>query len=368
MPRKQAVTHAEVFAAMEALIAQGQEPTTLSVRKKVGHGSNTTVAKLMAEIRAGAETPERLMETLPEQVSAPLLKALAAMGELAEQRTTQEREALEKRRQEVEARWSGLLMEKEAAVQSFESEQRSNAELRLRLTAETQKLESVSAELGEWKARAIKAEALNDQLNSRLVESSRRVDELEAHLDNLERATEVQRQRDTDAHNSRVSQMQQLIDTSHGNELRLTEELGQSRRFCEKLESQLRETTRKAEEAEAKQAELQALVGDLSIAQTQIEKRAARCVAQMEEAVASRDAMSERLNASQTSLINAQERIEQLRDNGSAESRSLIINLIEHSRRVFTHAQGLSKKSDTDFQELAIAQREIERLFGSQER
>lgn len=367
-PRESKLTEAEVEAAVALLKADGREPTLTAILEITGHGSFSTIQKFKKAIEARELTAERQLATLPEQIETPLRQMLAAMGELADQRTAQERENLEKRRQEIEARWSGLLMEKEAAVQSFESEQRSNAELRLRLTAETQKLESVSADLGEWKARAIKAEALNDQLNSRLVESSRRVDELEAHLDNLERATEVQRQRDTAEHNSRVSQMQQLIDTSHGNELRLTEELGQSRRSCEKLESQLRETTRKVEEAEAKQAELQALVGDLSIAQTQIEKRAARCVAQMEEAVASRDAMSERLNAAQTSLINAQERIEQLRDNGSAENRSLIINLIEHSRRVFTHAQGLSKKSDTDFQELAIAQREIERLFGSQER
>lgn len=367
MARKTGVTRAEVFAAMEALQAEGREPSTRAVREVTGHGSYTSITAHIAAIRAGAETPERQLEALPEQVEAPLRQMLAAMGELAEQRTVQEREALEKRRQEVEARWSGLLMEKEAAVQSFESEQRSNAELRLRLTAETQKLDSATTELGEWKARAIKAEALNDQLNSRLVESSRRVDEVEAHLDNLERATEAQRQRDTDAHNNRVSEMQKLIDTGHGNELRLTEQLGQSQRACEKLESNLREATRKATDAEAKRADLEALVGDLSIEQTESGKRLSRLEAQLSESIASRDAMSVRLSAAQEGLIAAQERIEQMRESGSTESRSLIINLIEHSRRVFTHAQGMAKKTDTDFQELAIAQREIERLFGTQQ-
>lgn len=363
MAREKGIGRADVFAAMEALLERGLEPSTRAVQQITG-GSNTTVAKYIKAIKLGAETPERQLESLPEQIEIPLRQMLAAMDELADQRTAEKSEALDIRRQEVEARWSGLLMEKEAAVQSFESEQRSNAELRLRLTAETQKLETANAELGEWKARAIKAEALNDQLNSRLVESSRRVDEIEAQLDNLERATEVQRQRDSDAHNARVSQMQQVIDTSHGNELRLTEQLGQLQRSCEKLEASLREATRKTADAEAKQAELQALVGDLSIAQTESERRATRNEAQLMEAVASREAMSERLNAAQGSLIAAQERIEQLRDSGSAESRSLIINLIEHSRRVFTHAQGLAKKTDTYFQELAIAQREIERLFG----
>jgi len=364
MPRKPPVSRAEVAAAIKAIENDGGEASTRAIREHIGHGSYTTIADHVAAIRAGAETPERQLASLPAQVEAPLRDMLAAMGDLAMQRTNQERESLEQRRLEIEQRWSGLLMEKDAAVQAFESEQRLTAELRLRLATESQKLEAAQKELAEWKPRAIKAEALNDQMNTRLAESSRRIDELKSNLDNLEAQTKLQRQRDIDAHNSQVAQLQQAIDAGHGNELRLTEQLGQVQRACEKLEASLREETRRANDAVTQQAKLQALVADLSVAQTESEKLAARHETQLAEAIAARDAMSEKLGIAQSNLIAAQDRIEQLRVSGSAESRALILNLIDHSRRVFAHAKGVAKKTDPDFQELGIAQREIERLFG----
>lgn len=366
MARRQVVSRSQVAAAMEALMAEGREPSTRAVRELIGHGSNTTIADHIAAVKAGAATPERQLEALPEQLEAPLRQMLAVMGELADNRTSQAREALESQRREIEARWGGLVLEKESALQSLEAEQRVTAELRLRLADETRKLESALGELGEWRARAVKAEALNSQLDERLVESSRRLVETRAQLDNLERATEAQRQRDADAHNGKVAQMQQVIDAGHARELRLTEALGQSERERERVESAMRETALKMAAAETKQVELQELVAEMSIGQAESTKRAARLEAQLSEALAARDGMSERLNTLQASLIAAQERIEQVRESATAESRSFIINLVDHSRRIFAHAQGVVKKSDKDFQELAIAQREIERLFATQ--
>lgn len=365
MARRQAVSRSQVAAAMETLIAEGREPSTRAVRELIGHGSNTTIAEHIAAVKAGAATPERQLEALPEQLEAPLRQMLAVMGELADNRTTQAREALESRQREIEARWGGLVLEKESALQSLEAEQRVTAELRLRLADETRKLESAQSELGEWRERAVKAEASNGQLEKRLSDSSKQLNETRAQLDNLERATEVQRQREADAHNGRVAQMQQVIDAGHANELRLTEALGQSEREREKLGSAMRETALKMAAAETKQAELQELVAEMSIGQAESTKREARLAAQLSEALAARDVMSERLNTLQASLIAAQERIEQVRESATAESRSFIINLVDHSRRVFAYAQGVVKKSDKDFQELAIAQREIERLFAT---
>lgn len=364
MNRKPPVSRAAVAAAIKAITDDGREPSTRAIREHIGHGSFSTIAEHIAAIKAGAETPERQLESLPAQVEAPLRDMLAAMGDLAMQRTTQERESLEQRRIEIEQRWSGLLLEKETAVQAFASEQKVTAELRVRLATETQRLEAVQQELADWKTRAIKAETSNEQMQTRLVESSRRIDELKSNLDNLEAQTKLQRQRDTDAHNSQVAQLQQAIDAGHGNELRLTEQLGQVQRTCEKQEVSLREETRRANEAVDQQAKLQALVADMSVAQTESEKLAARHEAQLAEAIAARDAMSEKLGVAQSNLIAAQDRIEQLRVSGSVENRALILNLIDHSRRVFAHAKGIAKKTDPDFQELGIAQREIERLFG----
>lgn len=365
MARRQAVSRSQVAAAMETLMTEGREPSTRAVRELIGHGSNTTIADHIAAVKAGAATPERQLEALPEQLEAPLRKMLAVMGELADNRTTQAREALEARQREIEARWGGLVLEKETALQSLEAEQRVTAELRLRLADETRKLELALGELGEWRERAVKAEALNGQLEKRLSDSSKQLDETRAQLDNLERATEVQRQREADAHNGRVAQMQQVIDAGHANELRLTEALGQSEREREKLGSAMRETALKIAAAEIKQAELQELVAEMSIGQAENTKREARLEAQLSEALAAKDVMSERLNTLQASLITAQERIELVRESATADSRSFIINLVDHSRRVFAHAQGVVKKSDKDFQELAIAQREIERLFAT---
>lgn len=47
----------------------------------------------------------------------------------------------------------------------------------------------------------------------------------------------------------------------------------------------------------------------------------------------------------------------------ATDNRSVIINLVDHSRRVFEIASLTKAKDSSEFKELAIAQREIERLF-----
>lgn len=365
--RQPPVTLAEVATAMRELREEGESVTVRAVRERVSRGSLTTISRYMEAVNAGNETPELHLEQFPVRLESLCREMVGALDELVAERVSQEREQVEAIRRNVESRWNGLVVERDTAVQAHASEQRLTLDLQQRLVSETAKLNAALSELEELRPRAVKAEALNSQLNERLLESSRSIEQLQTHIDNYSEQVRVKRQQDAADHASKVDELEQRLSSSKHNELHLTEQLGNAQRDIARLEAANQAALKRAEQAEHKQGELQVLVSDLSVEQKESKARESKREKQLNEAHSAKEQMSAQVNLLQGQLIEAQARIEKIREVRVDESRSVIINLVEHSRRVFELAKASAKTAGPDFQELAIAQREIERLFKTQE-
>ena len=363
--RKAPVTQLEVANAMRELREEGVTPTVRNVQARIGRGSYTTIAKLMAKVIEGVETPEQNLEQFPTRLASLCREMVLVLDELAVERVSEEREKVEATRKNIEGEWNNLMLEKETAVHDFEAESRTNAELRLRLVESTQKLDARVVELGESKTRAATAEAKVAQLTERLGEATTELERERAHIMNYSVQVKQQRQRDAEEHDSKLSAKETALNASKTNELALTSQLGEVSRQSDKLATELREQTRRVEQAEAGEKKQQELVAYLCVEKEETKQRETRREELLLNAQAVRDLLQVSVNNLQGKLIEAQERIDQLREKSTAESGSVIHNLIQHARRALELAQAGKKKTSTEGQELWIAQKEIERMFGA---
>jgi|GEM_PF-6602943 len=361
--RKAPVALTEVAVAMRELREEGVTVSVRAVQERVGRGSLSTITKHMASVNAGNETPELHLEQFPERLEALCREMVLVMDELAVERVSKEREQVEATRRNIESRWNNLLLEKETATRDLDAERRANAELRQRLSEATQALEGLRDELGEWKTRAASAEAQVVQLGERLLQANQQIEHLRSYIENYERQVEQQRQRDSDHYSQKIGSMEIALNKSMANELSLTTQLGEANRTKERLTADLRAAQVKREQDEKERSELHAVIAQMSVEQNETKKREQRSEEQLDRAQAARDTLQAEVTSLQTQLIAAQGRIDKIRDDAAAESRSVILNLVAHARRLFDVAQSASKKSDPELLELAIAQKEIERLF-----
>lgn len=361
--KKPPVSRTEVADAMRRLREAGKPITVRSVRDEVGRGSYTTISRHMESVNAGNESPELHMEQFPNRLEALCREMVQVIDELAIERLAHERGLVEQERRSLAEQRSVLLHEKEIAVGAYEAEQRANAELHQRLAEATNNLGAAVKELDELRPRVAKADLLNEQLTVRLHEGNDKAKQLQHHIDHSDAQFTKQRQRDADKHASKVGALEVDLSNLRSSELRLTEQLGNANREIDKLTTGRETAIQRAEVAEAKEAKLQTLVGELSIEHTDSKKREAEREGRLNTAMSERDTAASKLTTLQAQLIEAQSNIERLRQAGAAESRSVIVNLVEHSRRVYELASSSAKKGNPELQELGIAQREIERLF-----
>lgn len=361
--RQHSVTLAEVADAMRELQEEGTEPSVRAVRARVGRGSNTTLMRFIDMVRSGSASPQQHLDEFPSRLESLCREMVQTLGELAEERVAKERAEVQAVRRNIESRWSTLLMEKETAVNSFEAEKRITADLTQRLDALTKKFETVVAERDELKDRARVAEALNEQLNERLLGQSRQIDEMKQMAEHYEQQAATQREQDARRHAKQIEGLEGSLRDSHANELRLTEQLGNAKRELDRLKKDGEQLTRRAEQAEAQQSKLEALVSDLSVEQLEFKRREKEREGKLITAVTTNSELQRQLAGMQSQIIEVQTRSAKQLDDMAADNRSVITNLVDHSRRVFELATRTKAKESPDFKELSIAQREIERLF-----
>lgn len=361
--RKAPVTLGEVAEAMRELREEGVTLSVRAVQERVGRGSFTTITKHMAAASAGIETPEQHLEQFSPRLEALCKEMISHMNELAAERVSQEREHVEAMRRNIESRWNNLVMEKETAVTNLDNERRTNVELRQRLADTMQQLESARAALAESTTRAAAAETQVAQLNERIKDSTQQIERQQAYINNYEAHVAQQRQRDAEEHSAKLGAMESALNASRSKELNLTTQLGDANRTNERISADLRAAELRCNQAVAEHSRLQALVAQLSVEQNESKKREERIERQLAESLATRESLQGEVTKLQSQLIAAQGRIDKVRDDATAESRSVILNLVSHSRRLFEMAQTGHKKSSPELQELGIAQKEIERLF-----
>jgi hypothetical protein len=106
------VTREQVFEAAEALVREGQSPTVVAVRTRLGGGSPNTITPLLAEWKGLHETRRaEILPPAPEPVEAVMRQVWGAAWREAQGQLEGEREALSAARKEMEKERAEMLAE-----------------------------------------------------------------------------------------------------------------------------------------------------------------------------------------------------------------------------------------------------------------
>lgn len=230
------IQEADVWAAADALLAEGQKPTIEKVRLHMGRGSPNTVAPMLdawfstlgARLGLNQQTQE-LRNSVPTEVleAAQMLwsQALGHAQQVAEQ-TLQEREqAAIAQAQQLQAQQTKLAQREEGLLQ-----QKNAMDAALKL-AQAQR-EDLSRRLDE----------MQQQLGERHQQLEKQ------RLENLEqrKAQEVLRDKHSKDMESAAQERQRLAEQFAGNERRMLADLDRSRQDSEKTKKQQAEAERNA--------------------------------------------------------------------------------------------------------------------------
>ncbi|MES9902146.1 MAG: DNA-binding protein [Sedimenticola sp.] len=116
------VTRDQVFEAADALALEGQTPTVVAVRNRLGGGSPNTITPLLAEWKEQHElTHADALPPLPEQVESAMRQVWGAAWKETQAQLEAEREALSALRKELERERSEMLKEIEHLDEALET-------------------------------------------------------------------------------------------------------------------------------------------------------------------------------------------------------------------------------------------------------
>jgi hypothetical protein len=106
------VTREQVFETADALVREGQNPTVVAVRTRLGGGSPNTITPLLAEWKTLHETRQaQAMPPPPEPVEAVMRQVWGATWQQAQAQLVGEREALSAARKEIAKEREAMLAE-----------------------------------------------------------------------------------------------------------------------------------------------------------------------------------------------------------------------------------------------------------------
>lgn len=106
------VTREQVFETADALVREGQNPTIVSVRQRLGGGSPNTITPLLAEWKALHDAQQvATLPPVPEPVMASLRQVWGTAWQHAQGHLTGEREALVQARKAMEQERAEMLAE-----------------------------------------------------------------------------------------------------------------------------------------------------------------------------------------------------------------------------------------------------------------
>jgi DNA repair exonuclease SbcCD ATPase subunit len=106
------VTREQVFETADALVREGQNPTVVAVRTRLGGGSPNTITPLLAEWKALHEHKQAAaMPAPPEPVEAVMRQVWGTAWQQAQDQLAGEREALAAARKEIEKERAAMLAE-----------------------------------------------------------------------------------------------------------------------------------------------------------------------------------------------------------------------------------------------------------------
>ena len=199
------VTREQVFETADALVREGQNPTVVAVRTRLGGGSPNTITPLLAEWKTLNETKQAAaMPAVPEPVEAVMRQVWGAAWQQAQGQLEGEREALGTARKEIERERAEMLSEIGRMDTEMETARGSLAKGADALEAERQAHERTKSDVRE--AQAIAAEraeriavqekelqGLRHQIEEASVQASARASRLESERDHAQADLEAVR-------------------------------------------------------------------------------------------------------------------------------------------------------------------------------
>ena len=149
------VTREQVFETADALVREGQNPTVLSVRARLGGGSPNTITPLLAEWKALHERKQAdSIPAVPEPVETMLRQVWGAAWQEAQGQLSGEREALASARKALEQERAEMLAEIERLDSELSAALEEVGKGREALEAERQAHERARSEAREAQAIA----------------------------------------------------------------------------------------------------------------------------------------------------------------------------------------------------------------------
>jgi DNA repair exonuclease SbcCD ATPase subunit len=180
----------QVFDAADALSREGQAPTVVAVRTRLGGGSPNNITRWLSEWKElhEAEKPEAL-PPLPEAVESAMRQVWGAAWKGSQEQLEAEREALATARKDIEKERAEMLSEIERLDGDLETARTENQRMLDSLDAERRAHDQTKAEVREARTladeRSKRIEAQDNELRDirrQLSEASARVSRLEAEI------------------------------------------------------------------------------------------------------------------------------------------------------------------------------------------
>lgn len=236
----------DVWAAADALIAQGLRPTIERVRQKIGRGSPNTVSPMLEGwfatlgARLGVDTHQKT--TPADDLPAPVRQAAAKLWGIA-LGTAQEAalQALQQAQQTLAA--------ERAAIAQRETDLANREQLlKERQAALDEALHAARSQITDLNTRL-------EQAHAQLIRRDSEMDALQVRLQDLDRQRVLVQRRSEEEISRHAGERQSLVDHASTTERRLMTDLDRERQESKRLKSQLSEAERRMETLENKAQE-----------------------------------------------------------------------------------------------------------------
>lgn len=231
------IQEADVWAAADALIAQGLRPTIERVRQHIGRGSPNTVSPMLegwfATLgpRLGvSESTQPLADDVPE----PVRQAAQQMWQTA----------LEQSKQAAQQ----LLLEREAAITGAEKMLAVNTQhLEQREEAMHQQKKAMDEAMKLARSQAQELSRRLDEMQQLLQEREASIQALRLELTSKLQQREADQQQHAEALQTAAGERQRLVEQFAGNERRMLSELDRARQDLASQKKQQAETEKKVQ-------------------------------------------------------------------------------------------------------------------------
>jgi chromosome segregation ATPase len=172
------LTRDQVNEAAESLMLEGQTPTVVGVRTRLGGGSMSNITKWLAEWKAEQEIKRAdAMPPMPSSVEGAMRQVWGAAWKETQNQIEAEREALANLRKELERERTEMLVEINRLDSELDTARTEIDALKTELAAERHSHEGTRAQAMEARAVAIERKARIEQQTNELQEAQRQAAE-----------------------------------------------------------------------------------------------------------------------------------------------------------------------------------------------